>query len=85
MVGVDLCYNYEETLLACENRDSAKYIEAWLSNHGISDVDKSRIDSDNSLTRHRPPRPRDHILEERMRGLGKQFDFCEVFHEELYD
>ena len=74
-----MLYNCEETLLAWNDVSTIDYIEEYLHSNGIYDVNKSRIESANSLMRNRPARPRDYNLERKWDGLGEKFEFCEIF------
>ena len=85
IVGVDVAYEYEETLLICEDKAIIYYLESQLHKRDIL-VTKSKVDLDNSLTRNRPRRQlsqRSQELDQRCRHLGDNFQLGELFPEAL--
>lgn len=85
IVGVDITYEYEETLLICEDKALVYYLESQLHRRDIL-VTKSKVDLDNSLTRNRPRRQlsqRSQELDQRCRHLGDHFQLGELFPEAL--
>jgi len=82
-VGIDVTYEYEETLLAVADNKIAKYLENRLRTIGIV-TSKKHIDNENSFSRNRVQRPvTNPELEERLKDLSSHFDFGEVFQNEL--
>ena len=47
-IKVDLLYHYEETLLMCEDKAIAQYLEGKLRNEGVQ-IDKSKLEVDIAL------------------------------------
>ena len=83
-VGVNLAYQYEETLLICEDKSIAEYLEAQLAKLGIV-TSKSKVDQENSLTHSRPERPvSDKSLEfdAKCKAAGTHFQLQELFTEQ---
>ena len=82
-VGIDVTYEYEETLLAVQDNKIAKYLENRLRILGI-ETSKNHIDRENSFSRNRVQRPvANPELEERLKDLSSHFEFQEVFQDEL--
>ena len=82
-VGIDVSYEYEETLLAVQDSKIAKYLENWLRDLNIV-VSKNHIDRENSFSKNRVARPvANPELEERLKDLSAHFEFGEVFQNEL--
>jgi len=82
-VGVDLVYQYEETLLICEDKSLVDYLESRLASRGIV-VSKWKIDQENSITRNRPERPvseKSREFEARFKAVGANFQLRELFQE----
>lgn len=82
-VGVDVVYQYEETLLICEEKSLVDYLERQLSLRGVV-VSKWKIDQENSLTRNRPERPvseKSREFEEKFKAVGANFLLKELFQE----
>ena len=80
-VGVDVTYEYEETLLICEDKTLIFYLETQLHQHGIL-TSKSKVDLENSLTRNRPRRQmtkKSQELEQRCRQIGTKFLLRDLF------
>ena len=88
-VGVDVTYQYEETLLICEDKALVHYLEAQLQARGIS-ASKARVDSEFAILRGRDPRPlskHSQELERKLRGVGAKFqirDLVEDGNEKSY-
>lgn len=55
VIGVDVTYNYEETLLICEDRALVGYLEGQLRSRGIDNT-KEKLENEYSLTKNRGPR-----------------------------
>ena len=80
-IGVDVVYNYEETLLICEDRNLVIYLESQLSKRGI-DASKAKIDNEYSLTKNREPRissKHSQEFEAKFKSVGACFQVCEFF------
>jgi hypothetical protein len=83
VVGVDLKYEAEETLLVLEDRDIVEYLEGKLRNEGVS-ISKGRVDDKYSLSKGRVPPVLDPALENKLSKIkGNKFNFQEIFKEEL--
>lgn len=54
-IGIDVTYNYEETLLICEDRTLICYLESQLRSKGI-ETSKEKLENEYSLTKNRAPR-----------------------------
>lgn len=54
-IGIDITYNYEETLLICEDRTLVHYLESQLRSKGI-ETSKERLENEYSLMKNRAPR-----------------------------
>jgi hypothetical protein len=86
VVGVELLYHYEETLLVCEDRTIIRYIESKLHEIGMREVDKRKIEDENSLGKNRvssdvPNLPKEVL--DRLRYSGANFNFVSIFKEVL--
>jgi len=44
VAGVDLAYNYEETLLVCDNKEVIDYIEMTLGKYGVDQATKQVVE-----------------------------------------
>ena len=83
-IGVDLTYQYEETLLICEDKSLIDYLETQLSARGIA-VSKWKIDQENSITRNRPERQvSDNSLDfqAKCKAIGSHFHLGELLAEQ---
>ena len=49
--GVDILYNYEETLLVCDDKKIINYLERYLKSKGIL-ISKTRIDYENRIKKN---------------------------------
>lgn len=83
-VKLDVEYEYEETLLLCDNSMVQEYIEDVLHANGVSTC-KEMIEEANSIKRSHPPRySKTYIeLEERAKAAGPEFDMKQLFPEDL--
>lgn len=86
VVEVDIRYQYEETLLVCEDKPIIRYIESKLHEIGMKEVDKRMIEDENSLGKNRvssdiPNLPREVL--DRLRYSGPNFNFVSIFKEVL--
>ena len=80
-IGVDVTYEYEETLLICEDKSLVFYIENQLYLRGII-INKAKIDLDNSLTRKRTPRQlskKSQDLDQKCKAIGSKFQLKDLF------
>jgi len=80
VVGVDVTYAYEETLLICEDKSMVFYLENQLYLRGII-VTKTKIDLDNSFSRKRTPRQmskKSQEIDQRCRAQGSRFQIREL-------
>lgn len=83
-IGVDLTYQYEETLLICEDKSLIDYLESQLSARGIV-VSKWKVDQENSITRNRPARPvsdKSLEFEAKCKAIGRDFQLRELLAEQ---
>ena len=83
-VKLDVVYEYEETLLLCDNSMVQEYIEDVLQENGVSTC-KEIIEDTNRIKRSHPQRlSRTFVeLEERARAAGPEFDMKQLFPEDL--
>lgn len=83
-VKLDVVYEYEETLLLCDNSMIQEYIEDALHANGVSTC-KEMIEEANSIKRsHQSHYSKTFAdLEERARAAGPEFAMKELFPEEL--
>lgn len=87
IIGIDVTYEYEETLLICEDKVLVYYLESQLHQRGVV-ASKCKVDLDNSLSRNRPRRQlsqRSQELDQKCRHLGDRFQLKELFPEALKD
>lgn len=79
-VSVDVAYAYEETLLICEDKALAFYLENQLYLRGIL-VTKTKIDLGNSLSRKRTPRQmtkKSQEIDQKVRAQGSNFQIRDL-------
>ena len=83
-VKLDVVYEYEETLLLCDNSMVQEYIEDMLVAHGVSTC-KEVIEEANSIKRSHPTHYSKTFveLEERAKAAGPDFEMKQLFREEL--
>jgi len=74
-VAVDVAYAYEETLLICEDKALAFYLENRLYLQGIF-ITKTKIDLEDSVSRKRTPRKmtkKSQEIDQKVRDQGSNF------------
>ena len=77
-VGVDILYNYEETLLIIQCEKTVKFFEKKLLEKGIS-INKKEIEKNNEIAK---PEYIKSIVEEKIESLaGKNIGFCTLYGE----
>ena len=79
-MNANLLYHYEETLLMCEDKAIAQYLEEKLRNAGVH-IDKNKLDEENSISQDKSVLAAD--LEERVQQAGPHFLLGDLFREEL--
>jgi hypothetical protein len=62
---VDVAYNYEETLLVCQSRETTTFIENALTEAGIVGCNKRLIEDKYALVRNRVTSEEEHMIEQR--------------------
>ena len=83
-VKVDIAYEYEETLLLCEDPELQVYLEAKLDEAGIK-ASKDQVEEVYAIRKVcGVPMSRTFLeLEERVRRAGEKFEIKELFRSEL--
>jgi ankyrin repeat protein len=81
-VGVDVIYNYEETLLLIQSERSIMFLEKKLSDKGIV-IEKEEIEAKNRIMKVQHVKS---MIEEKLDCIvGKNFNFCTMYAECMDD
>lgn len=81
-VGVDIMYNYEETLLLIHCDRSIQFMEKKLADKGVN-IDKEEIEAKNRIMKVQHVKS---MIEEKIdHFVGKNFNFCTMYAECMDD
>lgn len=80
--GVDLLYNYEETIILIHCERSIAFLEKKLADKGVQ-IDKEEIDAKNRIMKVQHIKS---MIEEKLDTfVGKNFNFCSMYEEYMDD
>ena len=80
--GVDILYNYEETIILIHCERSIVFLEKKLSEKGVQ-IDKEEIDAKNRIMKVQHIKS---MVEEKLDTFaGKNFNFCSMYQEYMED
>ena len=83
-VKVDVLHHCEETLLLCEDKSIAAYLEEKMRSAGVL-IDKEKLEEENQVANEKSVRPLNLELEQRLQQAGPNFLLGDLFREEFAD